>query len=50
MSGAEKYATAAFLILVVVVCLYLVVFSFKLSRLGRAVGELGSRRSELRGP
>jgi hypothetical protein len=50
MSSAEKYTTAAFLVFLVVVCLYLAIFSFKASRLEREVGELGRRQPERRGP
>jgi hypothetical protein len=49
MSGPETYATAAFLVFLAVVCLYVVLFSLKLSRLERDVGKLESRRPEVRG-
>ncbi|HEY3106950.1 MAG TPA: hypothetical protein VGJ49_09180 [Gaiellaceae bacterium] len=40
MSSAEKYATAAYLVVLGVVLLYVVLYAFKLSRLEREVGEL----------
>jgi hypothetical protein len=40
MSTAEKYVTAAFLVVLAVLCLYLVIFTFRVSRLERDVGEL----------
>jgi hypothetical protein len=48
MSGPETYATAAFLIFVAVVCLHVVLFSLKVSRLERDVGELERRPPENR--
>jgi HAMP domain-containing protein len=40
MSSAEKYATAAYLVVLAVVLLYVVLYAFKLSRLEREVSEL----------
>ena len=47
MTTAEKYVTAAYLVVLAVVLLYLVLYAFKLQRLGREVEEtaaLASRR------
>ena len=40
MTTAEKYVTAAYLVVLAVVLLYVVIYSFKLSRLEREVAEL----------
>ena len=40
MSSAEKYVTAAYLVVLGVLLAYLVIYAFKLSRLEREVGEL----------
>ena len=40
MTSAEKYVTAAYLVVLGVLLAYLVIFAFKLSRLEREVGEL----------
>ena len=40
MTSAEKYATAAYAVVLAVVLLYVVLYAFKLSRLQREVGEL----------
>lgn len=40
MTSAEKYVTAAYLVVLAVVLAYLVIYAFKLSRLEREVGEL----------
>ncbi|HYY33702.1 MAG TPA: hypothetical protein VE693_09025 [Gaiellaceae bacterium] len=40
MTSAEKYATAAYLVVLAVVLLYVVLYAFKLSRLEREVSEL----------
>ncbi len=40
MTSAEKYATAAYAVVLAVVLLYIVLYAFKLSRLQREVGEL----------
>ena len=48
MTTAEKYATAAYLVVLAVVLLYVVLYAFKLGRLEREVGELAelARRRE----
>jgi hypothetical protein len=40
MTSAEKYVTAAYLVVLAVVLLYVVLYAFKLARLERAVAEL----------
>ena len=40
MTTAEKYVTAAYLVVLAVLLLYLVLYAFKLARLGRRVDEL----------
>jgi hypothetical protein len=40
MTTAEKYVTAAYLVVLATVLLYLVIYAFKLARLGREVEEL----------
>ena len=40
MTTAEKYVTAAYLVVLAVVLLYVVLYSFKLGRLEREVAEL----------
>ena len=40
MSTAEKYVTAAYLVVLAILLVYLVIYAFKLSRLEREVGEL----------
>jgi hypothetical protein len=40
MTSAEKYVTAAYLVVLGVVLLYVVIYAFKLSRLEREVSEL----------
>jgi hypothetical protein len=48
VSTAEKYVTAAYLVVLAVVLLYIVLYAFKLGRLEREVGELAevARRRE----
>ena len=48
MSTAEKYVTAAYLVVLAVVLLYVVLYAFKLGRLEREVAELAElvRRRE----
>ncbi len=41
MTTAEKYVTAAYLVVLAVVLAYVVLYAFKLARLGRQVEELG---------
>jgi hypothetical protein len=40
VTSAEKYATAAYAVVLAVVLLYIVLYAFKLSRLQREVAEL----------
>ena len=40
MTSAEKYVTAAYLVVLAVVLLYVVIYAFKLSRLERELEEL----------
>ena len=40
MTSAEKYVTAAYLVVLAVVLAYIVIYAFKLSRLEREVAEL----------
>lgn len=40
MSTAEKYVTAAYLVVLAFVLLYVVLYAFKMSRLEREVAEL----------
>jgi hypothetical protein len=40
LTSAEKYVTAAYLVVLGVVLLYVVIYAFKLSRLEREVAEL----------
>jgi hypothetical protein len=40
MTTAEKYVTAAYLVVLAAVLLYVVIYAFKLSRLAREVDEL----------
>ena len=48
MTTAEKYVTAAYLVVLAVVLLYIVLYAFKLGRLEREVAELAelARRRE----
>lgn len=48
MTTAEKYVTAAYLVVLAVVLLYIVLYAFKLARLEREVAELAevARRRE----
>jgi hypothetical protein len=54
VSSAEKYVTAAYLVVLAVILAYLVIYAFKLSRLEREVGELAElarrRREAERAP
>ena len=43
MTSAEKYVTAAYLVVLAVVLLYVVVYAFKLSRLERELAELAEQ-------
>ena len=40
MTSAERYVTAAYLVVLAVVLAYVVIYAFKLSRLEREVAEL----------
>lgn len=40
MTSAEKYVTAAYLVVLAVVLAYIVIYAFKLSRLEREVADL----------
>lgn len=40
MTSAEKFVTAAYLVFLAVVLLYVVLYAFKLSRLEREISEL----------
>jgi hypothetical protein len=49
VTTAEKYVTAAYLVVLAVVLLYVVLYAFKLARLEREVSELAElarRKSE----
>ena len=49
MTSAEKYVTAAYLVVLAAIVLYLVIYAFKMSRLSREVeelAELAARRRE----
>jgi hypothetical protein len=46
VTSAEKYVTAAYLVVFTVVLLYVVLYGFKLARLQRAVAELPHTRSK----
>jgi hypothetical protein len=49
VTSAERYVTAAYLVVLAVVLAYIVIYAFKLSRLEREVGELAElahRRKE----
>lgn len=46
MTTAETYVTAAYLVVLAVVLLYVVIYSFKIARLEREVSELADRARE----
>ena len=50
MTTEEKYVTAAYLVLLAVVLLYVVLYSLKLSRLAREVAELSELVRAKRAP
>jgi hypothetical protein len=50
VTTAEKYVTAAYLVLLAVVLLYVVVYAFKLARLEREVSRLARLAAERRVP
>jgi hypothetical protein len=43
VTSAEKYVTAAYLVVLAVVLLYVVVYAFKLARLERELAELADQ-------
>ncbi len=49
MTTAEKYVTAAYVVVLAVVLLYVVLYSFKMARLQRQVTELAERRRRTEG-
>ncbi len=50
MTTAEKYVTAAYLVVLAIVLLYVVVYAFKLARLEREVARLARLAAERRIP
>jgi len=48
MTTAEKYVTAAYLVVLAVVLLYVVIYAFKLARLEREVTRLAKLAAERR--
>ena len=48
MTTAEKYVTAAYLVVLAVVLLYVVIYAFKLARLEREVSRLAKLAAERR--
>ncbi len=50
MTTAEKYVTAAYLVVLAVVLLYVVIYAFKLARLEREVSRLARLAAERRVP
>ena len=46
MTSAEKYVTAAYLVVLAVVLLYIILYAFKLARLERVVAEIPLSQSE----
>jgi hypothetical protein len=49
VTTAEKYVTAAYLVVLAVLLAYLVIYAFKLSRLEREVGELAELARQRKG-
>ena len=43
MSTAEKYVTAAYLVVLAVILLYVVIYSFKMARLSQEIADLAER-------
>jgi hypothetical protein len=43
VTSAEKYVTAAYLVVLAMILLYVAIYAFKLARLGREVEELVDR-------
>jgi len=50
VTTAEKYVTAAYLVVLAVVLLYVVIYAFKLARLEREVSRLARLAAERRAP
>jgi hypothetical protein len=50
VTSAERYVTAAYLVVLGVLLAYLVIYAFKLSRLEREVGELAELARRRREP
>jgi hypothetical protein len=50
VTSAEKYVTAAYLVVLAVVLAYIVIYAFKLSRLEREIGELAELARRRREP
>ena len=50
MTTAEKYVTAAYLVVLAVVLLYVIIYAFKLARLEREVTRLARQAAERRVP
>jgi hypothetical protein len=50
VTSAERYVTAAYLVVLAVLLAYLVIYAFKLSRLEREVGELAELARRKREP
>lgn len=48
MTTSEKYVTAAYVVFLAVVLLYVVIYSGKIARLSRDVAELALRREDER--
>ena len=48
MTTAEKYVTAAYLVVLAVILLYVVIYAFKLARLEREVSRLARLAAERR--
>jgi hypothetical protein len=46
VTTAEKYVTAAYVVVLAVALLYVVLYAFKIARLERQVSELAERRRE----
>ena len=49
MTSAEKYVTAAYLVVLAVILLYVVIYAFRIGRLEREVAELAELARRRRG-
>ena len=49
MTSAEKYVTAAYLVVLAVLLLYIVIYAFKMARLSREAAELADLAARKRG-